>query len=167
MVMAQHAAADAGRPSGVIGDASARPGADQTRHIGRAGVVVAAKGIVVGERAIAEGERVRANRVAAIARNDGATQPFAHQDYRTSTGVAVAADGRIMVKGAVGESGVVANFAVKSTSFGAADSENIGAGGGGIVASESLIIAEIAVGDLHRVTVGSDDGPAEGVIHER
>ena len=50
--------ADAGHAPGVVGDGGADAGANQARHTGGAGVVVAALCVILGQDAVADGDRV-------------------------------------------------------------------------------------------------------------
>src|SRR5205823_3667230 len=135
-VVVERAVADANRPSHVLGNAGADPGADQARHTGDPGVVVAAAGSVVGEAAVDDGESVGAKEVSAVARRDRASQAFADQGHLAAAAVAVAALGLILVERAVGDGGRGSNFIENSTPLCTSDPDDVGPDGGGIIAAE-------------------------------
>ena len=143
LVVIQPAAADAGGASRVVRDARPGPGADESRHAGRAAVVVAALGTVLGDGAVTHGERVRAVGAAAIARNDRASEALADQDHRAGTGVAVTAEGLVVVEGAPGDGRPGSQLRVESPPLRTSDPDNVGrVGARGVIAADGLVVAE-------------------------
>jgi len=85
-----------------------------------------ALGGVGGEGAVAHSEGVGPKRAAAVARNDRASEAFADQDHGAAAGVAVAADGRVVVEGAAGDGDRDPNLSVEGAPLCAPDPDDVG-----------------------------------------
>ncbi len=123
------------------------PAADKAHRRGGAAVVVAALGLVVRERAVREREGIRPKSDAAVGRIDPASQGGADVDHRTTAGVAVAADGLVVVEGAVGDVDDISQLSANRTALGISGLDDVGPGGGGVIAADGLVVTEAAIGD--------------------
>src|SRR5262245_55539021 len=92
-----------------------------------------------------------------------ASQARADKHHRTAAGVAVAADGLVVVECAAGNGGHTSKRTVDHTPSAKPDLDDVGALGGGVIAAGGLVVAEVAAGDS-RARTRVDDA-AKGTVY--
>ena len=86
---------------------------------------------------------------AAVSRIDRASQGRADKDHRAAAAVAVAADGPGCGRGCSRKWWPHLRTRLSNrTPFGNSDLDDVGPGGGGVIAADGLVVAEAAAGDI-------------------
>ena len=121
--------------------------------------------VLLREGGIANGKGVVPDIDAAEAGKDAGPKARADMDHGTAAGVAVAADGLVVVEGAAGEGGRRPELIADRTPLGDSDLDNVGPRGGAVIAADGLVVAEGTVGDGCGGFKYSADGAAIALVH--